>query len=138
MQELLRVEIGFSHLLVCYLCLLHLAALVSLCLLPLPGWAWLSAVAALCVSGWCYQCRFNGSGTAILTTIIISDEQCRLIYKNGESRGGVLIRRQFVSAYLILLHLRISGSMRSKRVMLWRDALDRDCYRRLKVKLRYS
>lgn len=138
MQEPLRVDIGSSRLLVFYLCLLHLAALASLCMLPLPGWTLLLALAALGVSGWCYQRRFNRDSTAILTSIILSDERCRLIYKNGDSRRGVLARRQFVSTYVILLNLRITGSIRSKRVMLWKDALDRDCYRRLKVKLRYS
>jgi len=138
MQERLRIDLGRSSLLGRYLGAAHAAALFSVCWLPLPVGVLLLVSGGLLLSHYRYFRQYNGTAAGRVEALVIADGRCCLLLHDGQACHAVLARRQFVSTYLVVLQLRIAGSMRSKRVMVWRDAVSQDLYRRLKVMLRYA
>jgi hypothetical protein len=132
----LLLEPGVSRRLGGLLALSHGAALAVLPfsgLPPLPA----AALALSVVLSWLRSHRrdvLRRDPDAIASLIWESGNRCRLLLRSGEEIGAVLRPFGFLQPWLVILHFRRDDG-RAARLVLLPDMLDRETFRRLRVRL---
>jgi len=132
----LRLEPGVSRRLDGFLVLSHAAALAVLPFSGLPP----LPVAALLLSvllSWLISRRRDvrrDDPQAIASLVWEADNRWRLMLRSGEETGAVLRPFVFMQPWLVILHFRRDDGRRA-RLLLLPDMLDRDTFRRLRVRL---
>ena len=135
----LRFKVGPSRSLLGYLLILFVCAGVCLILLPLGILIRFLACFCLLLLGWfVYKKYYLLRNKHSIKEIIFKENICKIIQAEGSVLEGVLGDGQYVSTFLVVLHLCIEGRNRDLWLPLFADAVDIDEFRRLRVKLRFS
>ena len=122
-------HINRSRWLLCYLYLIHLSMLLAAWLVPVP--LWLSAtVTATLIASFCYSLHHYRK----TLVIVASSESWLLRERSGEQRQVELLPPCYISRWLTVVPIVVSGKRR--HLLICRDSLDGDNYRRLSVILR--
>ncbi|MFN2308827.1 MAG: protein YgfX [Gammaproteobacteria bacterium] len=124
----LRLEFKPSRLRRQWLWLVHLAAALTLPLLPTPGMA--AAIAGLLLLS-----LYHTRRTPVIT--LLWDSAGRWTwYEDGVEVDAVLAGRAFIQPWLVVLPLRRADAGRVRPIAVFPDMLTADTFRHLRVRLR--
>jgi hypothetical protein len=132
----LRLEPGVSRRLGIYLVLSHGAALAVLPFCGLPPLP-VAALALSVVSSWLRTRRREVQrcdSESIESLVWEEGNRWRLILRSGRETGAILRPFVFMQPWLVILHFRRDDG-RTARLVLLPDMLDRETFRRLRVRL---
>jgi toxin CptA len=136
----MRVVILPSVRLAVSLSVLHIAAGVLSGVLPVPAWpkgAFIAAVAwslNRCLS----EVALLRAPGAIVAVNVTPDGRVFCRTPGGEWLDCKLLPSSFVSHSLTILNLRVRGNRRARHVVLCRDNVDAEDFRRLRIWLRWA
>lgn len=129
----LRLEPGSSITLTTTLALAHGTAAAAIVCTPWPYWA--QAICLLAVlSGAVLGTRIFLRENGVKALCMLKDASWRLTLRDGGEWHGTLNGESLVSPWLCLFVL--DGTAGRRRVLILRDSLDRNGFRRLRVGLR--
>jgi hypothetical protein len=135
--ESVRCELGRSPVLTVVFLAIHGGAIGLTLLLPL-AWGWRAVMAAVIASSLIHALRRHAwrRGSRAVTAIHIDDEG-GLELRRGDGTWHAANRRSpAVFAPLVLLRWRIEGDLFWRRLVIPADAVERNCFRRVRVALR--
>jgi len=138
-MSIIQIDLRASKSLTVLLLSIHMGAITVLCWVPIPIWIKLIAI-TFCLWDLTRLLRlhiFRNTALAIIKFTINSEQQWWLIDYQGQSHLASLQGNSFMTAYLIILNFKINGSRVKKSVVIARDSVDRDSFRRLSVHLRF-
>lgn len=127
-SEPLRVVLKPSRLAFCYLLFAHGVALWALLMAGVYV-----ALIGLVVSFFYYLCGWRGQNG--LRLLQVQGESCLFEYGQGIAQQGSLGKRHFISEFLLVVQVRPLKGRRYRYLVLFRDALADDVFRRLRVAL---
>lgn len=117
---------------------IHAGALLLLWSLKMSGIPAAALAAALSISLYT-SVRRHGlrKGPQAIRSFSLDEEDNCAIHRRGDDEGRpCVITRQFVQPWVTILMLRITGHRTSEALVLARDALDPDSFRKLRARLR--
>lgn len=129
-SEPLRVVVKPSRLALYYLLAAHALALWGLLQAGLPGVSLLLLVSLL-VYLWRWLRHRDVCG------LVLQGDSCVIERGDGESLKLMLGKRHVVTNFLVILQLRNPQRLDHRYLLLFRDALDAEAFRRLRVLLRF-
>jgi hypothetical protein len=139
MQNSLQFNIKFSRWLLISILMMHLLALGGICLafgsIFLQYWLLIIVISSIVFS--LYNNRLLKSSKVIYKIKVINN-LWQLYYKNSTDSLAVLSGNSFITSYFLVLNFRCITNNSRKTVVLCRDSLTREEFRRLLVFLRVS
>jgi hypothetical protein len=135
----MRIELRASRTLAGALAAAH-AASVAAVLAAAPAAHWSLLAAGLAAASACCTIRRHAllRGRAAVTALELYDEcDCNATRRDGSRSAWRIEGSSFVSAWLIVLHLRAPGRRLRRRITLVPDSIGAACFRRLRVRLRW-
>ncbi len=121
-----------------YLLTLFASAGSGIYLLPLDTRVSLFGLFCLMLSGIYYYRRYYAlTHSNSISSIILQKETCRLNLAGGRHLDSILADGQYVSNFLVVLHLSVKGHAVGLWLPLFADSVAPDLFRQIKVKLRY-
>lgn len=136
MLKPLRIDIGRSHWLLCYLYFVHALALMGAMQLSLYP----ALIVIVCVIASLIYCIYRycaGDQRNAVTALELGAGYGYLVFRDGKWKSINLSGQQFVSNRLIILGYRQRGEAITKHLVLFADGVDANIFRRLKVMLRF-
>lgn len=116
------------------------AALVSIWTLPLPSLVLLALT--LLVSGWGGYCLLHyailRTGAACVAFRLEDSDGIVLVLRNGSHLVCTLSDDSLVAPYVVILNVVLNEQRRGRSVLIFRDAMGADSFRRLRVALRWG
>jgi len=136
----LQLELKPSRLLFSIVLALHTIALLMIYLLPVNSL--LKLFTALLVIStfmyFVYYQAFRKSAKAIIKVIWDASDEWFLVTRSGEQMPANLVGDSFSHPRLAVLNFKIPEHFFQKRVVLLRDNVDENLFRRLRVRLKIS
>lgn len=128
----LTLEIRPSRQLAGFLILLHALAFIAAIANPLPIWA-RAALLVFTIANFGYSFRQAVLRTAVTGLRCVPGQSWILYQREGESTRAQLSTSTLVTPWLVLLHFQ--GERKKSSLLLCRDSLDAESFRRLRVLL---
>lgn len=118
----------------------HVAAIIAVVVLPVPGWLRAAACALLLLSATAQVARHASrlGDHAFVGLHLLRDGSCQLRLAGDRTIAGQLCRGWFVSPQLIVMRISCAGERLSRGLCLLPDSADQDDLRRLRVFLRFA
>lgn len=116
------------------------ATLILILLLPLPDAAILASVAAVAAAAVPSLWRCRGRGVPALLHVGI-DRRITVTYRSGRSSSGTILDDSYVGAWLTTIVWCADGDpwwRPARTILIVRDTLPHEAFRRLRVALRYG
>lgn len=135
----LKVELPPSRRMAYFLAAAHAAAVLVLAWMPLPLWSIVAASLVLAVTAWRTISRQAlRRGPDAVTALEISDRET-LHVRSGDGvwHAGEVLGSSTVGAGLVVLNIR-TGQRTRRHVVITGDGINRDDFRRLRVRLRWG
>jgi hypothetical protein len=136
----LRIDLHPSRALACALALAHAAAAAA-AMAALAQWygCVLVAVALLANACWTLRCHaLLRAPRAVVALDFRGECECSITRRAGSRLACRVQGSSYVSTRLVVLHLEESGRRRPYYVVLAPDSIAPDCFRRLRVRLRWA
>jgi len=129
-----------AHRLAYVLALVHAATGVLLLFMPLPPWGLVALITAVAASGvyavWRQALR---RGSRAITSLRFSNrEQLEIGRRDGSRESGRILGSSTAGTLLVVLNIRLERRRRPVHVVVTRDSLEDDEFRRLRVWLRWG
>lgn len=123
-----------SFVLITILLAAHGGAIILVCTLPLPNWCLMPAAALICANFWWIMlARLLRITPGAITTLKFAGQgDWTVATRGGESHSARLASETFVHPQLVILVFALE-SRRRRTVVLWRDSLADDEFRKLCV-----
>jgi toxin CptA len=136
----LRIAIGPSPILAAVLAVAHFAALAVTLIVTLPVWARLLISTMIIASGaWSIlSAALQRSRSAIVELEAGEGGRISCRTRDGPWREGQVLASSFISPWLTVLNLRISGAGWARHLVILTDNVEKEAFRRLRVLLRWS
>lgn len=132
----LRIDVGRSRWLLCYLSAVYVLAITGLMQLGLPLYLTLIGILAVVASALYYGVKASSKRDAV-ETFELGTGYGYIVVRDGSLWSIELCGQHFVSSKLIVLGYKRQGLATTKHLVLFSDAVDADIFRRLKVMLRF-
>lgn len=129
----MKLDITSSRAILLYLFLVHLLALLSVLVLSVAGWIKLILALLLVLSLAFYSRRFAFHNLSSLEKN--AEDEWYFTDKNGR-HGPMHLLSAYVSQYLIILRLKHTEERFCRTILLTRDRVQPDQFRRLRVYLK--
>lgn len=136
----LRFNISASNQLISLLFLLHFISLILLFFLPLPIFFLIVSGIFFIVSG-IYTIKFHGLKnlpTSIVSVVWADDAEWLLFDKRGKKTRANLDGNSFIHPWCTVLVFKQKKHFFSKNLILISDNIDKDDFRRLRVRLKIT
>jgi len=136
----LQIEVRSSRLLLMLFSCLHLVSFLLLFLMPLPIELTLFCVIFIVISG-IYVVVFHAlkhSSASIVGLVWDRNDDWLVLDKSGKQWEVVLDGNSFVHPWFSILNFKQENKWLSQSVMLLSDNVDKNDYRRLRVRLRVT
>ena len=133
----LRLDIGSSRMMGSWVILVHAMPVLTLPVLQPGGWlslAVLSAVLGSLLRSWRLQVRRHHPD-AVCSLVWGEGRHCLLGLHSGQQEEASLCAQAFILPWLVILHFH-SRQRHKKYLVLLPDMLDREVFRRLRVRLK--
>ncbi|MCX4186433.1 protein YgfX [Methylophaga sp. OBS4] len=134
----MKVSIGRSFLILCYLCTAHGCAvlLVIAVALPVIVQSLLCLLLLLSLFYYCRQFQWQAGGKSITALECNQDNQWYVICSNQSKQGPCTLMGSVVMAQWLIVHLQQRRDGRKLAVVIATDAADKEKLRQLRIKLR--
>lgn len=116
---------------------MHCGAIYLVLALPIPAKLWMAALMVISLVHTIMRHALLASPSSAVF-LKMEGETCLLILKNGREVRGTLLGSTYVSPYLTLLNLKERKKLLSHSVIILPDAVDREEFRALRVRLRWG
>ncbi len=113
----------------------HLAAAVSVCLANIVVWARFCLVLLIAVSLLYQLYRYMHAGWR---SFFLDHRQLRVNTRSGEMLQGSVLHQTLVTPCCVVLCARIDGYRRPVCQVIFKDAMQTEAFRELRVRLRFS
>ena len=137
---MLRVQLKPSAILATVFTAAHLAAVVCLVPLDLPLWSKLLItlpIAASLVHALCHTALLRSRTSPIALELRGADTAAVQI-RDGQWHQARVLGTSYVSPRLSVINLRLDGRMFARHMLIVSDNADAECFRRLRVLLRWG
>jgi toxin CptA len=136
----LVVDLRPSYYLAAILGIASALAIIALCVLPLPWWWKLAGVVAMVIGCayhlWRDVLRQHPQSWVRLE--VLRDNTLMLTRRNGEQIRVQVLPITVVTAYCVVLNVRLPGKLFAQSTVLLADSADKDALRRLRVWLSWA
>lgn len=134
----MKVSIGRSILILCYLCTAHGCAvlLVVTVALPVIVKSLLCLLLLVSLLYYCRQFQWLAGGKPITALECNQDNQWYVTYSSQSKQGPCTLTGSVVMAQWLIVHLQQRRDGRKLTVVIAADAADKEKLRRLRIKLR--
>ena len=122
--------------LACLLAAMHCGAIFLVLLLPVPAKLWIAALMMISMLHTIMRHALLASPSS--PVFLNMEGDARLVLKNGREARCTLLESSYVSPYLTVLNLREKKRLFSRSVIIFPDAVDREEFRQLRVRLRWG
>ena len=105
----------------------------------LPAWATVLPACAVLLAGtrWIVVEGTRMAGRSIIRLVLLDAEESMVVERTGRQRSVRLVHGTVIGSSLVVIGLR-PGRWQTRTVCIGRDALDRETFRRLRVRLNVS
>ena len=86
---------------------------------------------------YCYGNHYRLLGKRSVRRLCLKDDHCVLSYADGREIKADLASRHYVGSWLVIVDLKPRGSVTSKQLVLFADAVPAEQLRRLRVRLKF-
>lgn len=132
-----RFEIKPSRIFVLLLIALHQLAILSVCMTNLVLWAQLALSAAISISMMHHLYRHVWANQA-WRALSLDKKQVLIHTLGGEQLSGILAHQTVVTPGCVVLCARLDGHKLPVCQVIFRDAMQADAFRELRVRLRFT
>lgn len=139
-SSLLTLDLQVSVYFVISLLCIYLGAIACLSMTTLSAWIKVMIVIFCCLNFLriLYRQGLYLANRSIISIQISPSGQWQVCLRNGNVLQATLASNSFVSAYLCLLNFKVLGYVFFPSVIIFRDTVDRDSFRRLNARLRLN
>ncbi len=116
---------------------MHCGAIFLIVLLPVPAKFWMAALMMISMVHTIMRHALLAS-PASAVFLKMEGDVCLIVLKNGREARSTLLDSTYVSPYLTILNLREKKNPFSRSVIILPDAVDREEFRQLRVRLRWG
>lgn len=117
---------------------MHMGALTLIALLlPVPAKFWLEALVIVSMVHAIMHHALLMSPASVVF-LKVEGNNCTLALKSGKEERCMLLDSTYVSPYLTVLNLRKRKSLLARSIVIAPDAIDREEFRQLRVRLRWG
>ena len=137
---MLHISLNPSRLLAFILIVAHVCAIGLILTIGLPQWVTLAAAVGLVIQCMIvvYREALLRGGKPIIALEVTSDHGINIKTRRGGWQEGEVLGSTYVTPYLTIMNLRLSGERLARHVTLLPDSLDGDDFRRLRVWLKWK
>jgi toxin CptA len=137
---MLHISLNPSRLLAAILIVAHACAISLVLMIELPQWLKLAAALGLIIQCMLivYRRALLRGAEPVLALEVTSDHQLNIRTRRGGWQECEVLGSTYVSPFLTIINLQLSGERMARHVTLLPDSLDRDDFRRLRVWLKWK
>lgn len=129
-------KIRISRTFVLLLFVVHLLAIISVCLTNLVFWA-RASLALLIVASLIHQLYLHLRAKHVWRSFSLNQKQLVINTLGGEALNGELMHQTVVTPHCVVLCARVDERKRPVCQVIFRDAMQTDAFRELRVRLKF-